>query len=61
MFVTNPIAILGETEAAKILESKGIPTTFEWTEGTHFGPILPRLDKALSGMLLNTTHGTGPS
>lgn len=45
----------------KILESKGIPTTFEWTEGTHFGPILPRLDKALSGMLLNTTHGTGPS
>ena len=31
----------------KILESKGLQTTFEWTEGTHFGPILPRRDKAL--------------
>jgi len=31
----------------KILESKGVQTTFEWTEGTHFGPILPRLEKAL--------------
>ncbi len=34
----------------KILESKGIQTTFEWTEGTHFGPILPRLDKALAAL-----------
>ncbi len=34
----------------KILESKGIQTTFEWTEGTHFGPILPRLDKALMAL-----------
>lgn len=34
----------------KILESKGIRTTFEWTEGTHFGPLLPRLDKALAAL-----------
>lgn len=34
----------------KILESKGIQTAFEWTEGTHFGPILPRLDKALMAL-----------
>ncbi len=34
----------------KILESKGVRTTFEWTEGTHFGPLLPRLDKALTSI-----------
>ena len=35
----------------KILESKGVRTTFEWTEGTHFGPLLPRLDKALTSII----------
>ena len=35
----------------RILASKGVQTTFEWTEGTHFGPILPRLDKALVALM----------
>ena len=34
----------------KTLESKGVQTTFEWTEGNHFGPLLPRLDKALAAL-----------
>ena len=34
----------------RILESKGVETTFEWTEGTHFGPLIPRLDKALQSL-----------
>lgn len=38
------------TEVAQILESKGVRTTYEWTEGTHFAPILPRLDKALTAL-----------
>lgn len=41
--------IATETAAVvRIAESQGIPTTFEWNEGSHFGPILPRLDKALA-------------
>ena len=36
---------------ARILESKGVATTFEWTEGTHFGPLIPRLDMALSQLV----------
>ena len=40
-----------ETEkVVRILRTRGIPTTFEWTAGTHFGPILPRLDQALNGL-----------
>jgi len=35
-------------EVADILTAKNIPTTFEWTEGTHFSPVVPRLEKALS-------------
>ena len=47
-------SIAQDTEAvAKILESKGIQTTFEWTEGTHFGPLLPRLDKALATLSIS--------
>lgn len=33
-----------------VLESQGLPTTFEWTSGTHFGPLLPRLDMALTAL-----------
>lgn len=44
-------SIAQDTETVvKTLESKGIQTTFEGTEGTHFGPILPRLDKALAAL-----------
>ena len=43
--------IAAETkEVVSILESKGTRTVFEWTEGTHFAPILPRLDKALTAL-----------
>ena len=34
----------------KILEAQGIPTLFEWTEGTHFDPLVPRLDKAMNAL-----------
>ena len=36
---------------ARILESKGVATIFEWTEGTHFGPLIPRLDMAMSKLV----------
>ena len=35
-------------EIADILTNKGVPTTFAWTEGTHFAPVVPRLEQALS-------------
>ena len=35
-------------EVADILTEKGIPTTFAWTEGTHFAPVVPRLEQALT-------------
>ena len=35
-------------EVADILTGKGIPTTFAWTEGTHFAPVVPRLEQALN-------------
>lgn len=34
-------------QVADILTRKGVPTTFEWTEGTHFAPVVPRLEQAL--------------
>ena len=41
--------IAGQTRIiADILTEKGVPTTFEWTEGTHFSPVVPRLEKALN-------------
>ena len=47
-----PGIIAQDTDAVvKILESKGVQTIFEWTEGTHFGPILPRLERALMALL----------
>ncbi|MBR0223594.1 MAG: hypothetical protein IJL93_04880 [Bacteroidales bacterium] len=40
-----------QTEAVcSILREKGIPTNFEWTEGSHFSPVVPRLDKALAAL-----------
>ena len=35
----------------RTLEQNGIRTTFEWTEGTHFGPVVPRLEKAVEGLI----------
>ncbi len=35
-------------EVADTLMEKGVPTTFEWTDGTHFAPVIPRLEQALS-------------
>ena len=47
-------------EVADILTEKGIPTTFAWTEGTHFAPVVPRLKQALThlaqGNPLQTTE-----
>ena len=39
-------------QVADILTEKGIPTTFEWTEGTHFAPVIPRLEQALKHLTL---------
>ena len=39
-------------DIADILQEKGIPTTFEWTEGTHFAPVIPRLEQALNQLHL---------
>lgn len=45
--------IAAQTETVReILGSKNIPTKFEWTEGTHFSPLIPRLEKALTSMIL---------
>ena len=35
----------------RILDGKGVQTTFEWTAGTHFGPVVPRLEKAVGGLI----------
>lgn len=39
-------------EVVKILESHGIPTIFEWTSGTHYAPIYPRLTYAFNALFL---------
>ena len=39
-------------DIADILQEKGIPTAFEWTEGTHFAPVIPRLEQALNQLHL---------
>ena len=49
----NPhLAGIAEDTAAVvgILKAQGIPATFQQTEGTHFGPLIPRLELALSGL-----------
>ena len=35
-------------EVAGILKEKGVDTAFDWTEGTHFAPVIPRLERALN-------------
>ena len=40
-------------EVVQIIRSQGVPTTFEWTSGTHFGPLIPRLDQALAALSLH--------
>ena len=35
-------------EVAEILTEKGVRTVFSWTEGTHFAPVIPRLEQALN-------------
>lgn len=43
--------IAAETAAVvRILEDKMLPVTFEWTEGTHFAPVVPRLEKAMQAL-----------
>ena len=37
-------------EVVSLLETKGVPTRFEWTAGTHFGPVFPRLEKAIASL-----------
>ena len=37
-------------EVADILLEKGVPTSFEWTEGTHFAPVIPRMEQALNSL-----------
>ena len=52
----NPhlMSIAVETgKVVRIIRSQGVPATFEWTSGTHFGPILPRLDQALAALSLH--------
>ena len=34
-----------------ILRDKGVRTVFEWNDGSHFAPVVPRLEKALAALL----------
>ena len=44
--------IATQTQAvADILTGKGIQTTFAWTEGTHFAPVVPRMEQALNALI----------
>ena len=38
-------------ETVSILEEKGLRTMFEMVQGTHFSPLAPRLEKAVSYLL----------
>ncbi|MBQ6763445.1 MAG: hypothetical protein IJP49_11925 [Bacteroidales bacterium] len=45
-------SIADDTEAVvRLLSEKGISTVFEWNDGSHFAPVVPRLEKALAGLL----------
>ena len=44
------IAALTESVVG-ILREKGVQTLFEWNDGSHFAPVVPRLEKALAGLL----------
>lgn len=37
----------------EILRANGADVVFEWTQGTHFAPMLPRLEKALRALTGN--------
>lgn len=43
-------------QVEEILRSDGARVMFEWTEGTHFAPMLPRIDKALKQLYLNALN-----
>ena len=44
--------IAEDTETVvRLLREKGVPTVFEWNDGSHFAPVVPRLEKALAGLL----------
>ena len=40
----------------EILRTKGVDTQFEWTEGTHFGPVIPRLEKCFDAIARSVTR-----
>lgn len=43
--------IAEDTETVvRLLREKGVPTVFEWNDGSHFAPVVPRLEKALAGL-----------
>lgn len=47
--------VAAQTHAvARIIGEQGVPVDFEWTAGTHFGPILPRLDKAVAALSVHS-------
>ena len=37
-------------QVADCLTEKGVPTDFIWTEGTHFAPVVPRLEQAIKSL-----------
>ena len=44
-------SIATQTESVtRILREKGVPTVFEWNDGSHFAPVVPRLEKALKAL-----------
>ncbi len=44
--------IAEDTETVvRLLREKGVPTVFEWNDGSHFAPVVPRLEKALAALV----------
>ena len=44
-------SIAVQTESVvRILREKGVQTLFEWNDGSHFAPVVPRLEKALKAL-----------
>ena len=44
-------SIASQTESVvRILREKGVPTLFEWNDGSHFAPVVPRMEKALKAL-----------
>lgn len=44
---------LQTAQVVEILQAKGVFTQFEWTEGTHFGPVIPRMEKCFAAIAGN--------